>query len=135
VSRDRRATPYKEGEAHGTTTGYSNGCRCEQCTAARRDYDRRKHVGIRKPRPDPVPLGPLLQRVSAYVGCSVKQLGVDTIAEACGVDRRTVLRWRSCDQVPARDIDEIATRLGWHPAAIWGADWYITSTYYDEATA
>ena len=99
------------------------------------DYKRRKRAGISTPRPDHVPLAPLLEKLSSYVGASVEQLGIDTIAEACGVDRRTVLRWRSCGRVPERDIDEIATRLGWHPAAIWGADWYIRTTYYDEATA
>jgi hypothetical protein len=135
MNRDRSAQPYKEGEAHGTKTGYSNGCRCERCATASRDYERRKRAGIATPRPDPVPLAPLLDRLSGYIGASVEQLGVDTIAEACGVDRRTVLRWRSCGRVPERDIDDIATRLGWHPAAIWGAHWYITTTYYDEATA
>ena len=102
---------------------------------AARDYYRRKRAGIATPRPDPVPLAPLMERLSIYLGRAAHEIGVDTIAEACGVDRRTVLRWRSCGRVPERDIDEIAIRLGWHPAAIWGADWYIRSTYYDEETA
>lgn len=25
---------------HGTTGGYTRGCRCDECSAARRDYDR-----------------------------------------------------------------------------------------------
>lgn len=88
-----------------------------------------------RPTPDPVPLAPLLDRLSSYLGRTADEIGADEIAEACGVDRRTVQRWRSCGRVAVRDVDEIAVRLGWHPAAIWGADWYITTTYYHEAVA
>ena len=130
MSRDRSPQPYKEGQRHGTTSGYSNGCRCDLCRAAAREHSARYRSRGKRPTPTPtpVPFGPLLERVASYVGCAAEQLTDEQIAEACGVARKTALRWRHTGLVRHIDTDRVSIALGWHPAAIWGMDWYITST-------
>ena len=133
MTRDRGPQPYKAGENHGTTTGYSNGCRCDLCRAAAREYGARYRSGGKRPTPTPVPLAPLLERVAIHVGCTVKELTDEQIAEACGVARRTAFRWRHTGLVRHSHTDRVAIYLGWHPAAIWGADWYIRSALEEAA--
>ena len=118
--------PIAEGpHRHGTETSYMKGCRCTRCKTAAREARMHRRGGT-KPEPvKPLPLQPLLERVSSYVGEPVDQLDVYVIARACGVSERTVQRWAKSQEVNSRDADDIAIRLGWHPAAIWGADWYI----------
>lgn len=85
---------------------------------------KRKHTN-KLPVAAPVPLAPLLERISSYVGEPVEQLDRYVIARVCGVSERTVTRWYQTQQVQANICDDIAIKLGWHPAAIWGPDWYV----------
>lgn len=41
------------------------------------------------------------------------------VAGRLGVDGRQVIRWRSYGTLTERQADELATRLGQHPAAVW----------------
>lgn len=134
MKRDRSPQARKPGVKHGTTSGYSNGCRCEACRTAASAYWRRQRARRTPPKPQPVPLGPLLERLSSHLGVAVEQLSQDDIAEACGVTPRTACRWRSCGWIAERYADRIAVHLGWHPAAIWGADWWIETTQLEGST-
>lgn len=115
---------------HGKRSTYQKGCRCDRCRTANTDYNRRvdrrlrgnEHLPYARPR---VPIQPLIERVSAYLDLNMDQVNCFHIAEACGVSHRTVLRWMERGTLPAESTDEIATRLGWHPAVIWGLDWYL----------
>lgn len=89
---------------------------------------------MRRPTPPPVPLAPLLERLSSYLGERAEQLDYSAVAEACGVSHRTVVRWMKARVVAVSEVDDIAVRLGWHPAAIWGAEWYCR-TYSQEVAA
>lgn len=113
---------------HGTRGGYSDGCRCTRCKLAAREYRKQKKSHIPTPKVPDVPLQPLLERVASQLGQPVTALDALDISKACGVSTRTVARWKQTQQIPSRDVDDIAIRLGWHPAAIWGAQWY-TDTY------
>jgi hypothetical protein len=46
------------------------------------------------------------------------------VAEAIGVARRTVELWSSGGGIPEQAADKAAIRLGVHPSAIWGDDWF-----------
>jgi len=118
--------PIAEGPTkHGTWTSYGNGCRCTRCREAMREQTaKRKHTN-KLPVAPPVPLAPLLERISSYVGEPIEQLDRYVIARVCGVSERTVTRWYQTQQVQANICDDIAIKLGWHPAAIWGPDWYV----------
>ena len=49
-------------------------------------------------------------------------------AEACGVTTRTIVRWRQGHTgVDRRIADDVACRLGHHPAEVWGDDWWAAS--------
>lgn len=48
-------------------------------------------------------------------------------ATACGVTVRTVGRWRAGAGVDRRTADEVAVRLGLHPAEVWGDEWWAAS--------
>jgi lambda repressor-like predicted transcriptional regulator len=71
-----------------------------------------------------VPLGPVEAlfagdpKVQWQSTGSARLAADSTIAEACGVDRRTVLRWRRAGILPSRAC-EIADRLGVHPEVLW----------------
>lgn len=121
--------PVSQGpQRHGTNASYMGGCRCTRCKTAAQEA-RRNRINGTKPQPvPPLPLQPLLERVSSALGTAVDQLDRYEIARACGVSERTVQRWAKSQEVNPRDADDIAIRLGWHPAAIWGAQWY-TDTY------
>jgi len=118
--------PISQGPTqHGTWSSYSKGCRCIRCAEAQRENRRNRQRTNRLPVAAPVPLAPLLERIASYVGEPVEQLDRYVIARVCGVSEKTVTRWRETQEVQARHCDDIAIRIGWHPAAIWGADWYI----------
>lgn len=46
-----------------------------------------------------------------------------TLGALLGVTRRTIQRWRH-DGLTELDADAIATRLGHHPSALWGEQWW-----------
>jgi hypothetical protein len=126
--------PISQGPTqHGTWTGYSKGCRCTRCAEAQRENRRNRQRTNKLPVAKPVPLAPLLERIASYVDEPVDQLDRYVIARVCGVSQRTVTRWYQTQEVQARICDDIAIKLGWHPAAIWGADWYIQT--YDTGDA
>jgi hypothetical protein len=124
--------------SHGVRATYSAGCRCNRCREANRVYnasvDRRlpanRNRSFKLPQ---VPLTPLLERLSSYLGAAIGEMNHDDMANACGVSRRTVDRWIATGTLRAQDADSIAVNLGWHPAAIWGADWYIRSALEEES--
>lgn len=131
---------------HGRSL-YRKGCRCSLCTRANSDYSRdylRRRVILAKQlatgADDPyagyndngtrrtyayVPFAPLLQRIAGKYQTTADAVTAEQIAETCGVDRRTVHRWKANGFLSDRKCDTIAIRMGWHPAAIWGIDWYI----------
>lgn len=124
---ERPGNPCNPGPVHGSSGTYSTGCRCELCAMAARDDSRLRRRGLSANQPA-APIGPLLKRLSIHLVIPVEQLSLEEIAEACGVTTRTVARWRSTGEIPHLHIDRIATHLGWHPAAIWGVDWWIDTT-------
>lgn len=100
---------------HGTRTTYSRGCRCEPCSEVNKDYLRQLRADRRQQNRN-LPAAPLFD------------LWRDdnddrTIAEACGVTRGTVGRWRR-HGINRNHADSVACRLGLHPAYIWGHDWW-----------
>ena len=72
-----------------------------------------------------VPLQPLLDRVECNAGRPLDEISDFELAAICGVSTRTINRWKHTQRVRVVDTDRIAISLGWHPAAIWGAKWYI----------
>jgi len=112
---------------HGTVHTYMGGCRCTRCKIAARDDRRNRRNGNKTTPVAPLPYAPLLERISSALSTPTSELNRYEIAAACGVSERTVTRWTESQQINARDADDIAIRLGWHPAAIWGADWYIAT--------
>ena len=118
---------------HGTTVGYNHHkCRCTPCRDARAEYQRAKRARLRSgqlvtKRISSVPVEPLWARVESASGTRIKDLNLYEIAEMCGVTRPTVARWQRSGFVSLRMTDRVAVSLGWHPAAIWGADWYIST--------
>jgi len=123
---------------HGLRATYQAGCRCDDCRQANREYarhhDRRLPANRHLPRNLPrVPIEPLIERVVSYTGIGADRLSYYDIAAACGVSHRTVVRWMKVGTIPEHMTDRIATNLGWHPAAIWGADWYISTSLKEAA--
>lgn len=46
------------------------------------------------------------------------------VAELCGIDRRTVFRWRTGEvRLDSRSADRAAINLGLHPCLIWDEWW------------
>jgi hypothetical protein len=114
-----------EAKQHGTVSTYGYGCRCDRCILAGREADERKRTRTPAPKRQPAPYAPLLHRLSIHCGKPVDELTREQIAEACGVTTQTVRRWTNTGTVNLRIMDDVAIRLGWHPAAIWGSTWYI----------
>lgn len=50
----------------------------------------------------------------------------DAIGEALGVGRSTVNKWRNgrAHMINLYRADTLAIRLGYHPALIWGSEWW-----------
>jgi lambda repressor-like predicted transcriptional regulator len=46
------------------------------------------------------------------------------LSETCGVSHDTVYHWIRNGGVPEPQADRIAIRLGVHPSAIWGDEWF-----------
>jgi len=128
--------PMYVNRAHGRQETYNRGCRCDLCRkveAARNQRKRaRAKLGV---IPNPrvyltLPLEPLIERVAIHIGRPVDQISQYDFAQAVGVHQRTVCRWIKNGRIPERQSDRVAINLGWHPAAIWGVDWYIET--YDK---
>lgn len=73
-----------------------------------------------------LPLAPLERLVATwYIMAGQLRAGnaAQTIADAAGVCRRTVDRWRhkGLDEATA---DRIAVALGYHPCEVWGDAWW-----------
>ena len=124
--------------SHGVRATYSAGCRCDDCRLANREYSRRYDQRLpanrnRQPVAPPVPIEPLIERLVSYTGIGADRISYYDIAEACGVSHRTGVRWMKAGSIPDQMTDRVATHLGWHPAAIWGADWYISTALKEAA--
>lgn len=60
-------------------------------------------------RGEKVPLAPLE---------AATNLGASALAEACGVARYAIYRWRS-EGLPIYRADTLAVRAGFHPCEVW----------------
>jgi len=122
---------------HGRQQTYNRGCRCEQCSRVEAERHQRKRARKKyglptAPRlPQSVPLAPLVERVAIHLGRPADQISQHDFAQAVGVHQRTVCRWMQNGHLPENMSDRVAVHLGWHPAVIWGVDWYIET--YDTA--
>lgn len=127
---------YKRKFEHGTVNGYQRyACRCERCRAAMAQRRREQRQGRRpvQTMASSVPVAPLWARVESVTGMKIDDLTNEQVAEVCGVAMETVHRWKRSGYVSFRSTDRVAINLGWHPAAIWGADWYIRSALEEAA--
>ena len=110
---------------HGTSTVYGYGCRCDRCREYDNERQRNKRAKNRVLIPRAVPLAPLIERVVIHLGKPADQISRYDFAQAVGVHQRTVCRWMQNGHLPENMSDRVAVHLGWHPAVIWGVDWYI----------
>ena len=121
--------------SHGVRATYSAGCRCNRCREANRAYnarvDRRLPANRHLPHIPRVPYAPLVDKLCAYFQLQAHQLNDADVAEALGVSMRTIIRWRAIGTLPAHFTDRVSISIGWHPAAIWGLDWYIAGTDFE----
>lgn len=46
------------------------------------------------------------------------------IAEACGVTRHAVAKWRHHGRMSQWTADRVAVALGLHPCLLWGDEWW-----------
>lgn len=46
----------------------------------------------------------------------------EELARLLGVSRKTITRWTR-DGIPVQSADQLATRLGYNPIAVWGLWW------------
>lgn len=86
------------------------------------------------PRPHRLPLGPLWRHVEREwrptaaenttkgIQCRV-EFSTCHLADAVGVDRRTVKRWRH-QGLMVTQADRAAVALGLHPASLWPVEWW-----------
>jgi DNA-binding transcriptional regulator YiaG len=134
--RQQARARFKMGEPiasrlHGTSKGYEIGCRCDRCRGIEAQRHQRKRGTTRVLIPRAVPLAPLIERVAIHLGRPADEISQYDFAQAVGVHQRTVCRWMRNGHLPENMSDRVAVHLGWHPAAIWGVDWYIET--YDTA--
>ena len=57
-----------------------------------------------------------------------EHLGMEHVAEVCGVGRRSIIRWKEFG-IPLRFAEQIADELGIHPTRIWGSEYHIAGYY------
>jgi hypothetical protein len=57
-----------------------------------------------------------------------EHLGLEHVAEVCGVGRRSFIRWKESG-VPIRFAERIADELKIHPTSIWGSAYHIAAYY------
>jgi hypothetical protein len=46
------------------------------------------------------------------------------LSDQFGIDRKTIANWERDGGVPDQMADHVAIRLGVHPSAIWGDEWF-----------
>jgi hypothetical protein len=108
----------------GTYTKYKDGCRCEPCKNARKEY-REKYlqeckIGFGEKQ---VPAKPLLD----FVGDVDNRM----LASQIQVGVKTILAWRNgLREIDVHKADQIASKLGVHPTAIWGKAWYSIPLFF-----
>ena len=108
---------------HGLTGYRDHGCRCEVCIAANRQQT--ADVEAWRRRANRAPIGPLLERAASVAGRDPQAMSLKDIGRVCGVDGTQIYRWMQSGSLPFRNAEQVAIHLGWHPAAIWGIDWYL----------
>lgn len=102
----------------GTYNGYTNGCRCNECKKARseyrKNYEEHCQLGFGEKK---LPISALLK--------FTEETDTPTLAKQLGIEEDTVRAWhtRPCGINPYR-ADYLAAKLGVHPSAIWGDDWF-----------
>lgn len=115
---DRLAKPE-----HGLTRYRLHNCRCTVCVAANRQQ--LADVEAWKRWPKRAPIGPLLERAASVAGQDLRTMSHRDIGKVCGVDQAQISRWVTTGSLPFRNAEKIAIHLGWHPAGIWGVEWYL----------
>ena len=113
---------------HGSNSRYSRGCRCDPCRIAHRTYRRARTSGESRPERithPPVPVAPLVDVCARLQGVPADQLDRRAAAAILGITPETLHRWIRQGHLPEPSADYVATRLGWHPATLWGLDWYM----------
>lgn len=75
----------------------------------------RRHPSTRR-----LPLAPIEEVLVGRLHITAREQ-----ANACGVSRRTVMRWRRAGTISLTCADLIAERLGYHPCELW-PDWSTT---------
>lgn len=86
------------------------------------------------PNASTLPVGPLLAAAHARAagidprcardGATAVAVPDRLLGEVLGVQRSAVTKLRSRGSVNAWTADRYATRLGLHPAEVWGNDWW-----------
>lgn len=56
------------------------------------------------------------------------------VARRCGVHPSLVVRWKQRG-LTVEMADRCACRFGWHPASVWGDDWWDAARISDEEVA
>ena len=113
----------KRGIEHGLTGYRDHGCSCEVCVNANRQQ--LEDVEAWRRRAKRAPIGPLLERAASVAGQDPRTISHKEIGRVCGVDQAQITRWINTGSLPFRNAEKIAIHLGWHPAGIWGVDWYL----------
>ena len=108
---------------HGLTVYRDKGCRCEICVAA--NCQQLDDLAAWRRHAQRAPIGPLLERAASVAGLDPQTMSHRDIGKVCGVDQAQITRWVNTGSLPFRNAEKIAIHLGWHPAGIWGVDWYL----------
>lgn len=110
----------KKNKNCGSYTGYTDGCRCDECYAWQRNYKISYRTKLKSHNGESrLPIKDLLDIFDD--GLSAGQ-----IAERIGIPRGTVSKWLSgrTKVLERHAADKYATKLGMHPSEIWGDAWW-----------
>lgn len=77
---------------HGTRSRYVDGCRCEACTKANRDYARKRYLAkLKEERGEAIPnWQPLDSAQTLITGLIVRGYGISEIARVTGINKTTI---------------------------------------------
>lgn len=95
---------------HGRKAYNTGLCRCEVCREESKDYRRQLAEDRKRPAPPRLSCEPLIR-------------ALDRAGRLGEVEYSKIHRWRK-DGMDLYAADVVAIRLGFHPATIWGADFY-----------
>lgn len=116
---------------HGTRSRYVYGCRCADCTAAEKVYQRERRAKAQAALPAPAP------KVDPFASARAHDDGmrwpIEPLAERVGLHRAyvsastTPRAIRAAGGLTDRQADRAAVRCGYHPGKVW-VEWF---TYAD----